>query len=101
MEVLRGDRERVLTDIGNNMFNSAIYPSLKNNEEILKNRWTHNTPDILPATKFNQLQTFASSSFDVLSEDRDSDSNHSNPSQGKESEDMDLFCRMSMETPLE
>lgn len=62
------EKDRALTDIGNNMFNSAIFPSYRpQNDESMKNRWTHNTPDMEICEKYNRQPTVMSSLFDTRS----------------------------------
>jgi hypothetical protein len=62
-----GDKDRALTDIGNTMFNSAIFGSNRQEmEEQFKTKWVHSTPEE-SGSKFNRIAPERSSLFEVKS----------------------------------
>ena len=57
-------RDRALAEISSNLFNSAaIPPAIARNQELMKNKWVHTTPESEP-TKFN-MQPVVSASFNL------------------------------------
>ena len=57
-------RDRVMADLGKNLFNSAaLPPALSRTEEVMKHKWVRTTPEY-ETTKFS-LQPIISSSFSL------------------------------------